>query len=256
MLNTMSIFYYGIEIKAVGTNLSFQELTGPVRVATLRARFYSLTQLASELQRALRSAGTQDYTVTVDRETRALTISAPANFSILIDGGPFNGSPIWIDLGLGDTNLTGSNSYTGSAVGKEFKPQFKLLDYVPLERNQRAIDATVNETGSGEVEVIRYGTKKLLECTVDFQTDIPQDPSGWIESNRNGVSKLVDFMEYIVKKAPVEFMADRDDKDTFVTLILESTSNDSRGLGFKVTEKANLPEYYTSGLLTFREVTA
>ncbi len=257
MLQTRSSFYYGFVIPPTAIFFSFQELTGPVRIAQLSAKAYSLSGAAVELQRALRAAGTQDYVVTVDRNTRQLSISAPLAFDILIDSGPFGGSQIWSILGLGDTDLTGLTSYAGAdPIGKEYLPQIFLLDYVPSSSSKRAIDATVNETGTGQVEVVNFGKKSITKFVIDFINDNKQDDSSYLEQNLSGVSDAVDFMNSITEKTPIEFMPDRDSKDIFEELLLESTPEDSRGLGFELKEKAGLPNYFTTGLLQFRKVEA
>jgi hypothetical protein len=255
MLNTRSQFLYGLKITAGENYLSFVEASTPSqqRAATLHPIGYSLTSLRAELETALNAAGNQTYTVTLNQAARTFTISAPGNFNILINSGPFNGSSIWGVLGLGFSDLTGGNSYTTQPLGILYKPQFYLLDYVDGLNNQRPIDSVKNETSSGIVEVVRYGTRYLYEMTIDFITNIPQDPNGWIETDTTAIEKARAFLEYVTAQNVVDFYPDRDLPD-FITLALHSTQQDSNGLGFKISEKQGLPGYYTTGILTFRKV--
>lgn len=254
-LNTRSKFYYGVKIPATSTYIAFQELAGPVRSAQLKAGSYSLSGFANEIQRAMRAAGTQNYSVTINRVTRVMTISAPANFSLFIATGPYAGAEIYSIMGFPLADLTGSNSYLGSnAIGLEFKPQFFLLDYVDTEKSQEAVDASINETGSGDVEVIRYGTKKFMKCNIDFVTNDDMGPDSWIESNKTGVEDCISFLQDITQKNKIEFMPDRDDAETFQTFVLESTATNRSGLGYELREKIGdgFVGYFTTGLLTFR----
>ena len=254
-LTTRSKFYYGVKIPPTSTYIAFQELTGPVRSASLKSSSYSLSGFATEIQRALRAAGTQNYMVSINRSTRLITISAPANFSIFIATGPYAGAEIYTIMGFPLADLTGSNSYTGSsAIGKEYKPQFYLLDYMDTERSQNAVDASINETGSGQVEVIRYGTKKFMKCAIDFVNNEKNGDESWIEDNITGIEDCIDFLKDITQKSKIEFMPDRDDPNTFQQFILEATPASSSGLGYELIEKAGegFLGYYTCGRLTFR----
>jgi hypothetical protein len=255
MLKTKSQFLYGLRVVANDQSISFVEAATPSeeRVATLKATSYSLTGLRYELQRALNESGNQDYTVTLNENDFTFTISAPLDFDILVSSGIFAGSSIWLVLGLGFSDLTGSNSYITEPLGILYRPQFYLLDYLDGRYHQRPIDSTKNETSSGIVEVVRYGTRYIYEMNIDFVTEIPQDPSGWIETDTNALTNLREFLEYCTGQGIVEFFADRDETES-VALVLQGTTSDSNGLGFRLTEKPGLPDYYTTGLLTFRKV--
>ena len=78
---------------------------------------------------------------------------------------------------------------------------------------------------------------------------------GPIENNPNGVRDLRQFLSYAITKGSIEVMFDRDDPDTFFTIILESTPISRTGTGFKLRPKygQNLPDYYETGILKFRK---
>lgn len=252
MLKTRSAFIYDLKIEANNNSISFQETAGPLRIGVLQAKTYTLKTLAEELSRVLNAVGDQTYLVTFNLQTRSLTITSTLNFSILISTGPFVGSTVWVRLGLGFIDLTGSNAYTGITIGKEYRPQFFLLDYVDGNNNQRAIDSTLNETSGGVVEVIRYGTKKIYEMNFDFITTERQE--NFIENDILAIERIRDFLENITQKNLLQFFPDRDDYTIAVDLILETTPESGNGVSFKLKEKPGLPDYFNTGLLTFREV--
>lgn len=253
MLQTRSSFYFDIKIDPGQNRISFQELTGPLRIAVLQAKSYTLESLSIALAQAFTLAGNQVYTATFDRVTKSITLSAPDDFDILVQSGPFNGSSVYSRLALGTNDLTGQNSYTTGVIGKEYRPQLFLLDYVPGNLNQQAIESSINETSGGEVEVVRYGIKKIFEMTIDFVTETYQE-NGWIENDNQALAKLQEFIEFLVQKNVVEFYPDRDNLDESVILLLERTGQSQQGVGFKIQEKPSFVGYYTTGLLQFREV--
>ena len=158
-------------------------------------------------------------------------------------------------MGFPLADQTGANSYSGiDVIGKEFLPQFFLLDYTPPENLQEAVDASINETGSGELEVIRYGTKKLMRCNIDFVTNENMGADSWIETNSTGIEDCLDFLRDITQKSKIEFMPDRDNASDFKTFVLESTASNRSGLGYELREKTGEGQigYFTTGLLTFR----
>jgi hypothetical protein len=98
-IETRSKFYYGHTVNEANLYINFDDGSGEV-TAQLRAGSYSLTDYVTEVARAMNEVGGQEYTVTVDRSTRLITISASANFSILFLSGT-NSSQSAIDLHWG-----------------------------------------------------------------------------------------------------------------------------------------------------------
>lgn len=256
-LLTKCKFYYGVEIEQDNNILDFDEGSGEISV-TIPVGIYSPREIANKISVLMTAAGTQSYSCVFNRTTRKLTIGAMGFFSILIDSGSHTGSTIYDNLGYtGSVDLTGFNSYASdSVVGYEFKPQFYLLDYIPLEHNIKSVQASINETGSGNVEVIRYGTKRFMECSIEFITNqkFISDPI-WT-SNTTGVDEALQFLTYATQKSKIEFMPDSLDVANYFTLILESTAADQQGTGFKLEEMLDYGAgYYKTGRLVFREVT-
>lgn len=255
-LLTKSKFYFGVSVDTENNVLDIDEGTGSFPV-TLAVKAYAPSEIATALSSALNQAGTLNYSVTLNRTTRLLRITASGAFSIRRATGPNSASNIYSVLGFpGGTDLTGLSQYEGTAgVGFEFEPQFYLLDYVPLEHNVKSVKASINETGSGAVEVIRFGTKRYMECSIDFISDQKFIGDEIWESNVNGVSDALNFMGFAIEKATMEFMPNRLDVANYTKLVLESTESDSQGVGFRLIEMLDYGAgIYRTGRLVFREI--
>jgi hypothetical protein len=141
--------------------------------------------------------------------------------------------------------------------GSEYKPQFLLQKYTPFEKNKSFAQAKVNQSASGVVEVISFGSVEIMECRIEFITDINQGTGSTpIETDLNGVDNTLDFLNYCITKGNIEFIPDRDAPNTYQKCLLESTSSNRNGTGFKLNELTGrrLTGYFSSGLLRFRKV--
>jgi hypothetical protein len=255
-LLTRSKFYFGVQIDSDNNILDIDEGTGVISVA-LAVKAYSPSEIAVALSSALNQAGSLTYTVTLNRTTRLLRITASGTFSIRRSSGPNSASNIYSRLGFaGSGDLTGLMQYDGTAaIGYSYEPQFYLLDYVPLEHNVKSVKASINETGSGAVEVVRFGTKRYMECSMDFITDQKFIGDEIWSSNTTGVADALRFMGFAIEKAAIEFMPDRLDVANYSKLVLESTESDSQGTGFRLIEMLDYGAgIYRTGRLVFREV--
>lgn len=256
-LDTKCKFYYGIEIETDNNVLDFNEGSGELSI-TIPVGIYSPQEIALKLSALLTDAGTQVYSCTFNRSTRKITIASTSNFSILISSGTHSVTTLYETLGYtGGSDLTGASSYLAPGqIGYEFIPQFYLLDYIPLEHNIKSIQASINETGSGKVEVVRYGTKRFMECSIELITNKPFKGSDFWTSSTTGLDDALSFMNYATQKSKVEFMPNKDAVNTYYTLILESTEADQTGIGFKLLEQLEYGSgYYRTGKLVFREIT-
>lgn len=256
-LETKCKFYYGVEITTDNNIIDFSEGLGELNI-TIPIGIYSPQEIALKIAGLLTDAGSLTYSCSFNRTTRKLTISAGSNFSILIATGSHAGSSIYSTLGYtGGVNLTGSSSYLApSTVGYEFVPQFYLLDYVPFEHNVKSIQASINETGSGLVEVVRYGTKRFMECSIELITNKDFISSDFWTSSPTGLDDALNFMSYAIQKSKLEFMPNKDLVSSYYTVVLESTESDQTGIGFKLVEQLDVGSgYYKTGKLIFREIT-
>lgn len=255
-LLTKSQFYYGIEIEVDNDTIDISEGAGEINV-TIPIGVYSPKELTEKIEEKLNEAGTKSYTVSFNRTTRKITISSTSNFSILIASGTHAGSTIYANLGYtGGIDLTGAASYlAATAIGKVYQPQFYLLDYIPLEHNVKSAYISENETTVGNVEVIRYGTRRYTQFSIDLITNQKFLGDSMWTSSSTGVEDALDFMNHIIKKYKIEFMPDKSDPATFYTLILESTESDQNGMGFILNEMLDYGVgYFRTGKLNFREV--
>ena len=253
-ISTKSKWYYGHEITKENYTIDFNEGAGALK-AVLNVGIYSLTDFVTEVKRALDDAGNLTYTVSVNRDTRLITISAGSNFSLLTTSGASIGTSAFSLIGFSGADKTGANSYVGgSASGYEYKPQLELQKYVPFENNVKSSLATVNESASGVVEVVSFGSIRYMECEVKWVTDQTIQSGAFIENDASAVANLRNFLAFAVKKGDMEFMPDRDTTSTFYKCILESTQASSNGVDYRITETAQLQNWYESGKLVFREV--
>lgn len=256
-LLTKCKFYFGIEITQDNNALDFDEGSGEVSI-TIPVGIYSPKQISDKIASLLTASGTQTYSCSFNRTTRKLTISSISNFDILISTGTHTATTLYTVLGYtGGVDLTGANSYTApDTTGYEYVPQFYLLDYIPLEHNVKSVQASINETGSGSVEVIRFGTKRFMECSIELITNNKFLGDAIWTTNPQGVEDTLQFMNYATQKSRVEFMPDQTDPATYSTLLLESTEADAQGIGFKLYEQLEYGAgYFRTGKLVFREVT-
>lgn len=256
MIKTTPVFYYDFQVTTNDIYINFDEGIGEL-TATVPAKSYSFTNLASAISTALNNVGGQTYAVTANRLTRTYTISAPSNFSLLFATGSNAGLSVASVIGFSG-DKTGSNSYeSDSAAGKEYIPQFPLQDYVDLEDYQEKAQANINESASGVVEVFSIGNRKFLEFNIGPVTNSPMRKTGGLFiNNANAVDELRDFMTYAIGKGDIEFMKDSTDRATLTaTIILERTPTSGTGTGFKLNElySRGLAGFFETGKLRFRE---
>lgn len=256
MIQTYSIFYYGHIVDETNYIVNFKEGAGPEFSAEIRNGSYTLTSYAQAVQDALNDAGALDYTVTVDRATRLISVNATGVFSLLVLSGSASGISAFPMIGFSGSDRTGSTSYTGNvSSGKSYIPQFKLQDYIDSTHWKQSADKTVNKTSSGRIEVVRFGEERFMQCNIKFITSIPQ-PNGVIKSNSTGLQDAIDFLSYLITKSPIEFIGDINNADIFESFILESAPDFTDGTGFRLKElyDKGLIDYYETGVLKFRVV--
>lgn len=252
-LNTYSKFYYGWRITQSNKFIDFND--GTIKVAELKVGSYTSAQLALEIKKKLDALSTIDFSVSFNRITRKFTITGTTNFSLLFGTGVHSAQSASSVLGYNQTDLTGANVYLAPNVsGYEYKTQFILQSYKSPETNRKAIDASVNKSSNGDLEVIKFGNERFMECDFKFITDIAQHPDSIVRTNYNGVNDFIQLIEWCTEKYPVEFMKDENNTDDFQSFILESTASDSKGLDYDLIETYDrgLPFYYETGKLKFK----
>lgn len=254
-IETYSLFYYGMEITSSNQNLNFDE-GGSELVAVIDPGGYTHTELATAIKTALDAAGALTYTVTFNRADRTYTIAATGSFSLLVSSGTQVGTGPFTLLGFTGADLTGAATYTGNTTaGSAYEPQFKFQSFVSNDDNQEKIDAQVNESATGDVEVISFGTREIMELNIKFATNRDMSASGWVKNNASGVSNLRSFMQFAIKKAPFEIMEDIATKSSYKKVILESTPESQSGTGYKLKElslSGGPTGFFETGLIRLR----
>ena len=255
-IQTKSMFYYVDPVDLTNLNLDLDdnavEVTAEVDVGS-----YAPTELMTAVQEAMNLVGIQEYTVSFDRTTRLVTISAAGNFDLLFGSGSNASTSIASLLGFPAVDQTGTNSYTGTtAIGTAYRPQFPLQDYVDFEDFQNNVGASVNESGSGKVEVVTFGLIEFAQFNIRYITNRSRPKDNILENNSSAVEEARDFLRFIITKSNLEFMKDRDTPSTFFTVLLESTRLSRDGVGYRLREltNQNLDGYFDTGRLLFRKV--
>lgn len=257
MITTHSLFYFGHTVDSSNCYLDFAE-GGAELAAVLRTGEYTLSDFATEIARAMNLVGAKTYSTSVNRSTRKITITADSGtFQLKAATGSHVGSSPWALMGFAATDLSGSISYQGgSASGSSYATQFILQDYVASADNLMASDGVVNKAASGRVEVVRFGSVRLIEMNLRYITDRTMPAGAPIRNNATGVANARTLMEYLITKAPIEFIPDESSPGTFEKVILESTPADSKGIGHKLKElyTDGLPGFYETGVMKMRVI--
>lgn len=251
-LSTFSKFYFDFQVNIDQLYISFNEGSGEI-LAPVDVGNYSITNGISKVQSAMTDNGTQAYTVSFDRSTRLVTISAASNFSLLVSSSTVT-TTLFQVLGFTGSDRTGASSYTGNLpCGSQYLPQFVLQDYIAKEHYVKSVDATIKKTATGQVEVVRFGTEAFIQANIKYATNKRMD-NGVIKNNPSGVEDLAAFMSFAIQKQPMELMLDASTPATFIDVILEKTPADSNGTGFQLKElyDKNLPGFFETGVLLFR----
>lgn len=255
-IQTRPQFFYIPAVTQENQYLNFDEGTGEL-VATLDIGARNPQALLIETTRAMNEVAEQIYAVTLDRELNRVTISAPDPFDLLVASGSAVTQGVFALLGFTGADRVGLNTYTAdSDFATVYRPQFYLQSYTPFEHYKSAVQASINESSAGVLEIITFGRRAFMEFNFDYVTDNSQDSASPIEHDPQGVANLRDFLEFLIDRAPLEFMPDRDDAITYDVIQLEKTATDTTGTGFRLREKFSdgLAGFYESGTLTFRKV--
>lgn len=258
MINTYSSFLYGFTIDSDNKYLDFKEGAGAEVTAVLTTGDYTLQDLMQNIEDAMNEAGGLSYAVTANRTTRIITITvASSTMNLLAATGTNVASSVFSTIGFASSDSGNVTSKAGTtAVSSLYYPQYKLQDYVDQKDSRKLREATLQTSSAGLVRVHSFGVDRMFEFSMKFATDIFQPSSGPIVNNSTGVDDLREFMQYCIQKKFLEFMPDKDSPNTFYRVVLESTSDDGKGMGYKLQEQYSkgLVGYYETGILKFRVI--
>lgn len=255
-LTTFSLFYFGHTVTSDNNLIDFKEGGGPELTASLDIGDYTLTEYADEVARALNAEGALTYTVTVSRSTRKMTVATTSTISLLVSSGSHSSFSAYEMMGFTGSDRTSASSYLGdSASGSSYTPQFILQDHKDSEKTQQAVDSTTLRSSSGRVLVVRFGTQKFIQARIKWANNKIQ-PTGPITQNLTGVEDLETFMQYLITKAKIEYMPNKDDVNTYQTVLLESNEESKDGTGYDLKERYDigLPGYFDTSILKFRVI--
>ena len=251
-----SAFYYGHIVTENNRYINFNE-GGAELTAILTLGSYTLTEYVNEIARALTWYGTQAYDAQVDRETRIITISAAAPFTILFGSGINSGASTAPLAGFELVDTAPGTEHTGTLPsGEAYFPQCPINSYVPFKHWKGASGAAVNVSASGRSTVVSFGSLSRMKCNIYAITNSDLGENSVIMNNPNAVQECLTFLEYLTLKKPVEFMFDKDTPDDFDPCVLESTKDSKEGISFELYEGLGkgLRNIYETDTLIFRKV--
>lgn len=254
-ITTRSQFFYGHTITEDNQWIDFDE-GGPEISVQLDIGDYTLTEFAAELAAKMTQAGALTYTASINRTTRKITLSAGSNFALRVTTGTHLATSAFSLIGF-TSNKTGASSYLADTEsGSVYKPQAVFRDYVPFEDNNSALSSVVNESESGIVETVSFGSKRIAQMNIWLITDKAQQSYSSTENNPNARAEARAFLEYITTKAKFEFMPDRSTPATFYKVILEKTPESDNGTAYRLKKMFNngVEGYYETGELELRQV--
>lgn len=258
-LSKFSRFYYGIEIDETNNTLCIQDQLPLTDITYIRVRNgnYSFTEFILELKRALDEGANQIYSISLDRHTRKISISATNNFNLFFSSVADNESLMGDVSGFGSVDYENLNNYEAiGPMGKEYSPQFWLQDYVAFGESGGLVEASINKTASGKVEVIKFGNESFVELNIKWITNQEIGCGSFIRENPRGLEDAIDFMKYLITKGRLEFMEDEKSPGSFLTLFLEKSPESSTGIKYKLKEQVTkgIPGVYETGVLVFKVI--
>jgi len=258
-IKTMPVFYFvnpiGInnnKIDFVEPNVSVDELTG-----TIRPGSWTMTEIVDEIKLALDTAGANEYTVSFDRDTRIVTISADDDFDLLVSTGTNAGNSIYSDIGFTGADQTGADTYdSDSAMGSQYIPQFLPQSFSSFDNNEVGFTPSENEAPSGVTEVVAFGFRQFMRMNLKYITDVYRVKGAPVRNNPTGVQDARDFLSFCIRKSYLEYMPDKDTRAEFDKIILESTAIDRKGTAYRLNELIGegMNDYFQTGTLTFRRI--
>lgn len=256
-ITTFSQFFYDFKVDSTSNKLNFEETAGGGELtATIDSGTFTLTEILLKIKTAMDAVSVNGivYTISVNRTTRIVTIAGTGAFDLKVSSGAQSSVSVFGTIGFTGADRSSATTHDGnSEAGDIFKPQFILQSFVDKDDFQEKIDATVNESADGEIEVVSFGTRKFTEFNIRFITNLAGDGKV-IKNNPTGRADFQRFMQNITTRAPFEFMADIDNASTFLKVQLETTESSRDGTGYRTKELLgnNLPGYFESGKLKVR----
>lgn len=255
-LKTHSAFYYGHIIDENNNLINFKEGAGPEKTAEIPTGSYTLTKFVEVIVAALNAASSLEWSGSLNRTTGVITLTADGTASLLLlSGTNYLNTPDLL-LGMNKVDRLNQTTFVGDfRSGYEYLPQFPLQDYLSKDRNKKLVNPVVSKSASGDtVSVQSFGIEHYIKFNIKWITNNPTD--GLLRNDDSAVENVEQFLNYIVEKHPIEFMENETDRNIFDKVYLDSTEAESSGTGYNLKEYTDkdLPEFFESGLLSFRVI--
>jgi hypothetical protein len=245
-LSSQTIFNYGISVTIDNQYLDFRaSIGGPILTAVINLGYYSLTSLELAITNAMAAQDiVNTYTITVDRslllQNRIKISTNGAYLDLLFGSGPSVSSSIANTIGFIIGDYTGATNYTGSnTAGTMLISQYAGYNYMPPEYYQE-VQGAKSISASGIKEAIVFQIQQFLE--LEFKYEPISRKSEW-----------ENFFRWAIQQREFEITPEYTLFNVVYRVTLETTSQNSNGLGFKMKEM--LPEFpndYQTGNLKFR----
>lgn len=248
-LSAPSLFLYGLQVTESNRSLDFKSVSGgPEKQATLTIGYYSLGGLATEIAKQMNATDPLHiYAVTIDRTVSGgtqnrMTISTSGSFLTLLFG---SGSRLVSScaslIGYTPSDKSGLTSYISqSSAGTRLVTNIQGYNFIPQELMRKQFGA-LNISTSGIKEAVVFATQRFWQVQFKY---IPKSVA---------VADWSALMGWLSMQRSFEFTPEVTDPATFYEGTLESSSADSKGLGFTLTEMLpSFPNLYDTGLMKFR----
>ena len=250
-LTAKSLLLYNFQVTSDNRSIDFKSsLLGSEKQATLRLGSYSLSGLMAEVSRAMQEAEPNfEYTVTANRtfnggtENRVTITTDGTYLDLLFASGTRTTSTAAPLIGFNIVDYTGLTSYTGnSSAGVALIPD--LVGYNYLGPNfLRKVFGAVNIAADGSKEAIVFQIQRFLEVQFKYEPQTKAD------------TEWADFFDWGIQQKAFEFTPEISSPTTFYEVTLESTSDDSKALGYRMREMLpQFPFFYDTGLMKMRQI--
>ena len=187
------------------------------------------------------------YTVTANRsysngtQNRITIFTSGSYLKLLFGSGPRAATSIASLIGFPGSDQSGGTTYTGTqSAGTLLVPTWYAYNYIDLNQYKQVF-GNLNISATGQKEAIVFQIQQFFEMEFKY------------ESASMVLNAWSPFMTWAIQQKAFDFTPDITNANTVYNATLESTDEDSKGLGFKFTEM--LPEFpflYSTGALKLR----
>lgn len=249
-LTGSATFLYNLEVTPLNQFVDFVNVSAGMQLtATLNTGFYSLTSLLSELVRAITVVDPNNlYTATADRtiagglQNRVTIATSGAYLDLLFSSGTHSAASVGPLLGFAPVDQTGDTSYTGiSTSGTLLITTYPAYNYTQPEFLSK-IFGNVNVSAIGQKEAIVFQIQSFWEAEFKYE------PKAYV------LSDWIPFIQWAIQQRLFDFTPELSNPTVFYEGTLETSSEDGKGLGFKMKEMLpEFPNFYTTQPMRFRQ---